>query len=383
MSTWQSLPLNPDPDAVTLQVLADLAAALGPAWVEHESALEVALAETFGTQVAATNARTVFDADAAMAAIAETVDGLAPITGAPATLPMRLTVTGPGAVVPAGLSVVARTDDGIDVPFALPAATAATSTTVDVVVVATEVGSFANGVPPGPVELVTASSVVVDAEATAPSSGGVAPETLSDYLGRWKASRQLLRPGGVRAEDLALLARSTPGVHRALTLDLYDAQTGATDAEKTVSLFPVDADGASLTAAQKTALRAAVEAVREVNFIVRVADPTHTAVDVYVEVVADTGAAPAAVEAAVRASVAGYLSPATHGATAADPRAWVPRPVVRYLDVVRAVGNAPGVAALVDVTLDGDTVDVTLPGVAALPSPTTGTNPSVITVVVT
>ena len=389
MSPWQQLPLATDPTAVIADILARLVATLNPGrdpggWSPREGALEVAIAEEFAAAAARVNAAVVAAADSYTAGVGVSTFRLAPILGQAATLPATATTTGAGSVIPAGFTVVATTDDGDEVAYVLPAQETTAAAEHPVTLVARDVGAFANGVPPGPLQLVDASASVVAVTATAESSGGVDTETQERYLDRLVDYVQVLRPGAVRATDAAILARNTPGVQRALAVDLYDAQTNTANAERTVSVYPVDADGAPVPAATATALRTALEAVREVNFVFRVAAPTYTKVAVTFSAVADLGYDPEVVDANVVAAVTAYLSPARWGGgrnlpSGEVPTSWEAQGTVRVLDLVRVAANADGVAHVEDLLLNGVFGDVALAGRAALPAPVgTGPNNSTI-----
>ncbi len=381
MTSWQPLPLDTDPQSVTARILDALAAAL-PGWVPREGAVEVALAEEIGAETAATNARAVDAAEVAAVGIGISVHGLPAITAVPARLPVQLTVRAAGDVIPAGFTVVGTTVDGVEVAFALPAAVTAQGTAVPVVLRALLEGTVGNGVPAGPLQVITATATVLGAASTGPSVDGVDAESRADYLGRLIDYLAILRPGGVRAADLVVLARSVPGVARAMAVDLYDADTGQTGAERTVSVYPVDAGGQPVSAGTAAALRAALEDVREVNFRIRVGQPTYTPVHVTVTAVAEDGADPAAVGEAVRAAVLAHLSPARWGARPSDPDGWTATSLVRYLPLIRAAGSVDGLLYLDEVTVNGGTADVVLPGVAALPA-AAGAGGSSVTVSVT
>jgi hypothetical protein len=377
--SWAGLPLETDPDAVTKRLLTALFQRLNPesdaaGWVPREGAPEVAIVEEIGRELAATNVRTREAADVAAAGFGVSVYGFAPITSAPATLPTRLALTVPGGTVPGGLTVVGRTQDGIDVAFRLreTVTAEAAASTLDVLLVATSAGAVGNGVPAGPVAIITTTAAVDTATATGPSTDGVDAETRDAYLGRLVDFIAVLRPGGVRASDLTVLARSVPGVARALAIDLYDADTGQANVERTVSVYPVDEDGQPVGPATAAALRDRLEEVREVNFRLRLGTPTYTAVHVTVTAVAEEGASPAAVAAAVKAAVLAFLDPASWGASSTDPGAWTATSLVRYLPLTRAAGSVPGLFYLTAVTINGGTVDVPLPGVAALPATPAG-----------
>lgn len=375
---WEPLPVETDEDAVTDRILDALASRL-PGWEPVEGAPEVALAEEIGRETAATNARAATAVELAFSGIGETVFGLPTILGSQATMLVDLTVTGVGAVVPAGFTVVGVNPDGVDVAFEVPEQVTSAGAVVQVLMRARDVGALSNGVPAGPLTVVTSTSTVSAAAAVAPSEGGVDAESLTAYLGRLVDYIATLRPGGVRARDLAVLARNVTGVHRALGVDLYDPTIPSTTAERTATVFPIGADGLPVTAGVAAAVDQELQDVREVNFVIHVDEPTYTAVHVNFEAIAETGADPATVQANIHAALAAHLSPASWGSTPGDPTTWTETTTVRYLDLARIAGSAEGVAYLTTLTLNGGTADVVLPGPAALPAPLTGTTPSTIT----
>lgn len=383
---WQSLPLDTDPQVVMGRILDDLQQVFGPDWEAHPSAPEVALAEELGTEAATLAAARVRDADLHAAWLGAYMLNLPIITGAPATIPATVTTTATGVLVRAGLTVLGVNDDGIDVAFLVAADVLVASTTTAIVLVARDAGIDGNGVPAGPLRILNTTAGVLDITATAASSGGIDPETLVGYLSRFRDYAADLSPGGVRGPDLARLARSTPGVQRALAIDLLDATDPASDpvtkpSERTVTIYPLDATGAYPGAATQADLAARIAAVREVNFIVRVAAPTYTAVTIAFDGVAEDPDAAAAVRLEVIAALRTYLDPARWGGTArADaslPTDWTARRVVRYLDVVRVAGSVDGLAILNSITVNSGTADVTLPGRAPLPSTSSTINGTV------
>ena len=367
-----------DPDDVTVRVLDALAENL-EGWEPVEGAPEVALAEEIGRETAATNARAATAILTAVAGIGETVFGLTVAPETPAMIPVEITVTAIGDVIPADLLLIGTTGTGVEVAFTLPEAITAESTTVASVATAADAGAQGH-VPAGPLVVATGTVTVVSATATGPSTGGTDAETVAEYVARFADYASILRPGGVRGRDLAALARSVPGVHRALGLDLYDADTGATDAERTATIVAIDVDGLPVAGDVAAAVAAQLVDVREVNFVIRTTDPTYTTLDVAYTAVAETGYAPATVAANVDAAIGGWLSPGRwgNGDGASSPdvtidadQVWTETLTVRYLDLARVAGTAEGVAYLTSITMNGASADVTLGGPAALPAPFT------------
>lgn len=359
--------IETDVDAVTDRIIDGMMDAMD-GWEPVEGAPEVALAEEVGREVADLRQDTIDALEYAAAGVGETVFRFASFPGAPATIAAAVTVTGPGAIIPAGFTVVGLNGNGDEVEFTLGVDVGVPSGTVaTVVLTATEPGEAGNRVPTGPLTIVTVTTAVVEVVATDVSTGGADAEPIDVYLERLSDYLGTLRPGGVRADDLAALARTVPGVYRALGIDLYDPTIPSTTAERTASVACVDITGHPVSTQTATQVRAVLEDAREVNFQAFVIGPTYAPVAIEYTAVAETGADPAVVEVEVNAALAGWLT--RWGAAPADPQAWVNTPTVRYLDVAKVAGSAPGVAFLQTLTVNGATVDVTLPGPAPMPAP--------------
>lgn len=363
---WERPDIPEDPDEVIQRVLDGLAERL-PGWEPVPGAVEVALAQEVGHEVAALGQLTRIGLEVAVAGFGETAFGFPAYLGAAAEIDVDFTVTGVGSVVPAGLTVVGINDDGLEVAFAVTDDIVATGPVVSTTLTAVDEGLAGNGVPAGPLTLITATTDVIDAAATAVSANGADPEELTDYLTRLVDYLGTLRPGGVTAADMAALARSVPGVHRALAADLYDPADPGTPAERTVTVFPIGEDNAPVPPLVAAQVLATLEAAREVNFVVHVAEPTYTPVDIAYTAVAETGVDPALVEAAVNGAISDWL--AAFGSTDDDPQAWEPTTTVRLLELARVAGSATGVAYLSALTIDGAAADLELAGVAPLPAP--------------
>lgn len=374
--------IDTDQDAVTNRILTGMMDRL-PGWAPVEGAPEVALAEEIGRETAATNTRVVDVIGLAVAGMGETAFGVAGRLGTPATMTVTLSVTGAGAVVGEGFTVVGLTAAGAEVAFQLLEPVTSAGDTVNVTMTALDDGTVGNGVPPGSLTIVSATAVVLAATTSAGSSGGVDAETFDQYLGRFSDYISILRPGGVRGADLAQLARTVAGVNRALGIDLYDPAAPLVDTERTATVFVMDTTGAPVPAAVAANVQSALEAVREINFVVHVEDPTYTPVAIVYTATAEAGADAGVVKTNIDAALAAYLDPATWGDSELDDQAWTETTIVRYLDVVRVAGGVAGIATLDTLTVNGGTIDVTLAGPAAVPKPLTGVTPSTITGTVT
>lgn len=363
---WEQPEIPEDPDEI-IQSMLDGIAARQDGWEPVPGSLDVALAEEIAYEAALLNQRTRISQELAIAGLGETAFGFPAYLGATADVEVALTVTEAGVTVPAGLTVVGINDNGDEVAFELPDDVVADDVVVTAAFTAVDEGVAGNGVPAGPLTVVTATTMVVDAAALVASANGADPEELLDYLARLTDYLGTLRPGGVNAADMSALARSVPGVHRALAVDLYDPANPDTPAERTVTVFPIGEDNAPVPGPVADQVQATLEAAREANFVVHVAEPTYTPVHVSYTAVAETGADPEIVAASVKGAVADWL--AAFGATTDDPQAWAPTTAVRLLELARVAGSADGVAYLSELTINGAAADLQLAGVAALPAP--------------
>lgn len=363
-------PYSDTPDAVTARVLDGMRAAL-PGWVPTEGAPEVALAEEIGREVADVRELATNVSEAVVRNLGSTLYGVAPLPGVAATQTVTLTLTRPGVTVPAGLTFVGRTSDGLEVALATtadltaPAAVSALQTTLS----ATTVGTYANGVPTGALVPATSSDTVVSAVATTISSGGVDPESDASYLDRLVQTLSTLTRTPVLPADFATRARDVTGVTRALALDLYDPATGTTNNARTITLVPLDAAGLPVPAVTAAAVRDLLDGLREVNFQVFTTTPTYTPVQITFSAVAKAGSDPDTVRAAIIANALALLSPATWGGGDASPPVWTSTNTVRRNLLLGQLAATEGCAYLSDLTINGASTDLVLAGVAPLPAP--------------
>lgn len=359
--------IETDEDAVTDRLLAGMAERM-EGWEAIEAAPEVALAEELGREIAVLNQTTIEVLNLAIAGIGETAFGFPAFDGVAAQIEVDITLNQAGTIVPSGFTVVGVNDNGDEVAFELAADMGAAETTVHATLTAIESGNIGNGVPAGPLTVLTATSNVVDVTATAASTNGADPESIDVYLDRLVDYLNTLRPGGVRAEDLAALARSVPGVYRAIGADLFDPANPGVPAERTATVFVVDDTGHPVTEAASAQLQQVLEDAREVNFVIHVEPPDYTPVHIVFTAIAEAGYDPAQVEVEVRAALVDWLT--QWGITAADEQAWVSKPAVRLLEASQVAGSVEGLAYLTELTINGAAADYALPGgIAAYPTP--------------
>lgn len=367
------LPIKTDSKRLSADILDRLMTNI-PGWIPREGNIEVwvveaiafAMAEVLG--VASRIDRSIFRY------FGQSLIGLAPIDGAPATMPTTWTMTDAlGHTIPAGTTAALRTTAGVLVPFVtlvdviVPAGQVATPAG-SVTMYSTDVGADKNGYPASALELVDALAFVDTVVSTAATAGGTDAETDDDYLNRLVAELQLLTPRPILAADFAVYARKVTGVARAAALDNYNPADDTFGNEKMVTVSMVDTAGADVSAAVKADAAAQFAAVREINFVVNIIDPTRTVINVNYAAVALPGYSIEDLRTAINTAVTAYVDPAKWGSTPSDPAAWTQHGTVRYLSIAGIIEAVPGVDYLTALTVNGGGVDIALGGRISLPT---------------
>ena len=179
-------------------------------------------------------------------------------------------------------------------------------------------------------------------------------------------------------------------LRRGSTTDWVPGGTPETGNPRMITVAVVDANGNPVSSAVKNAVQADLQARRETTFIVNVMDPTSVIIDVTYQVKALTGYDQTALLASINAAIAAYINPATWGVPSDDPVGWNDNTVLRYLEVAQIINNVQGVDYItstggnldLQIGLHSGTlgrVDVTLPGVAPLPTTVGGTISGTVT----
>lgn len=158
--------------------------------------------------------------------------------------------------------------------------------------------------------------------------------------------------------------------------DLYadDAsldQVGAYGVERAITVFVTDEAGANCSSGVKAQADALLQARREANFLVTVADPGRRTVDVAFTAKALAGYDHATVQAAAESAVAEYLSPAGWGSQVVQGQPpWAEMTHVRWLEIASVINAVEGINYVVTSSLlvNGGTADIALPAPAGLPA---------------
>jgi hypothetical protein len=380
--SYHQLPADDEsPVALLEDAIAQFAAAVA-GWVRSDAAPEVALLAALADEGSTLYALLREDADDRFRDFGASILGVPAGDPLPAATTTTWTARNPAPV--GGERIEAGTQLVVDAPAGRvafevveDAVLPATETVLaGVTVQALDPGAFANGVT-GPVlfdePLAWVQTVVVDA----PAGGGSDGDSPEAHQERVRRAARILSRVPILPRDFEIVAQEIPEVARALVLDNYDADTGLSDQERTVSIFPIQASGADVSAPGMTAVEALVAARREVNWVTRVAAPTRTTIDANITVMARAGADLAIVEALVTAAILDeVLNPARHGQPLTGERlTWQQQDTIRVYEVA-AVARVDGVDYVDEVLLSKTgsapaAANVTLDGPAPLPEPGT------------
>lgn len=350
---WEAAPGNLE--SIIVEELADIGADLGDVTVD----VSTQIFQGFGTKIA----------------------GVAAQLAASATVESTWTmVDDAGYTIPAGTPVALKVTGSESVGFftlqeVIVPAGDTTTATGEVVLSAAVAGSAPNGLEDLEVEVLDNLAFVSSVEMEGVVSGGADEEDPDSYNDRLADEFRLLSPRPILPEDFAILARRVEGVWRSTAIDGYNPGDDTTGNERMVAVAAIDENGVGVGSTVRSAMDALLEAEREVNFVVNVIEPTVTQIKVSTTLVCHPGFDPDEVEVTVASAITNYLSASNWGLdpSGADQRAWRNVTTVRRFELLALVDRVPGVDYVTALTLAKQadslgTSDITLSGVAALPS---------------
>lgn len=364
-----------DAEDLAARIYAYIEAAV-PGWTPAPGNLETILAEAFSSVAADTRDMAVQVPPAIFRTFGAELVGIAPEDAAAATATSTWTmIDTSGYTIPAGTQVEIAGPAGgvafVTVDDVVVPPGSATTSAGEVVLEAVEEGADANGLSSTP-SLIDTLAYVDSIALVGSTSGGVTAETTDDYLDRLSRELRLMTPRPILPADFAVLARRVDGVERAVAIDGLDPTGPTEDNERTVAVAVIDENGNTVSAGVKDDVEELLEAMREVNFVVHVMDPTYTTVDVETTVVALDGYDLGDLQTAIEAAIVEYLDPGNWGRPNyreqdSDPE-WTNATVVRLFEVAEVINRVDGVDYVDDLTLNGTSADVTLSGYVALPT---------------
>lgn len=393
------LPVETDPAALK-QSAEDVLTGYMPDWQPDRAGLTSHVLEG-DAQVAAQISTTAQDvATDIYIDSGQRLDGIMPFVAIAATITATWTAQDTnGYLLPAGSVAGIDVGGGQLVRFQTVAdylLVAGSASLAGVSMTAAEAGTGANSL--------TGAGVIVDAPSewtavafTDTSGGGQDAEDADTYVARLSVARRLRAPRPITADDYPdFLRESVEGVARAAVLNGYNPTTNnytsgyvatnsATWQKLKVTLSAVDANGAAITGSVKTMADAVfngnpslgVKGVREVNWVVAIADPHFTDVGVHTTVAKWEGFAATDVQAAVVDALQTFLSPTVFGSLSGNTQSaqiWNPLLAVTLDDLrvaIRSVESVKGISALTVGASGGSlaAADYTLPTTNAEPIP--------------
>lgn len=379
--TFVELPIEVNAEAMIEEAFEEMRTQF-PDWEPNEGNPEVFLIRAIAVRMIQPLAELAADAGGEIfARYGELIANVTPHSAVAATIASTWKmVDSAGYTIPAGTQVdVATAGDeaiGFRVVSDVVVAPASSETAAgEVLLEAIEPGAEANGLSAG-ATLVDALSYVKTITLVGESSGGTDAEDPDAYLSRLAEMMQTQAPRPIIARDVAILLRSIAGIQRVGVKDLYNDTTKkeGTEAEKTLSAYPLDAEGQPVSAAIAEEADELLEEKREVNFVFIIGTPTFNKIDVTAEVHPREGYEGTAAEEAKRA-LEEMLDSAKWGQLPlGDDTTWdiAGSTKLRYQDVVTVLNNVQGVAyySKLEIGFNGKakgTADLTLEGAAPLP----------------
>lgn len=378
MTSYIDVPTVTDPDELAAAAFVYLQAQY-PGWAPNNGNLETILIEALARMVAETRDVASSVPTSIFRYYGASILGLLPLEDAPASGATTWTAKDTaGYTVESGFLIGIRAAGDQLIPFeavntvVIPPGSVSTAIG-EVVIRALSSGSDSNALS-GNAELIDSLDWVSTIVVAGATSGGVSAEEDSVYLSRLVTEIQLFSPRPILPADFAVLARTIPGVYRALAIDGYNPAGPSFNVERMVSVALADELGDPVSALVKGQVDALLQAEREVTFVVNIIDPTYSYVDVSVQFVSLAGYSPADVGAEIVSSLGGYLSPDKWGSSSGDNKNWVSQPTVRYLEIATVINSVPGVDYIQSLTMGVNpsilvSSDIVLSGVAALTRP--------------
>lgn len=363
--------IESDPTEIEAEMYAYIQSVY-PDWVPKEAALATLVSEAISQQVdellalAASVPTTIFRYFGPLV-------GVNPNDASTATGSTTWTVQDTaGYTIPAGTSIrilLGSTDFAlfatIDETIIAPGMTQAV-----IAIAAVDEGVASTGLT-GTVELLDILDFVTSVTLIGSTSGGFDAESDDEFLDRLTTRLQLLADRPILAVDFAIYAISVEGVARAVALDNYNPANDTFNNEKMVTIFVTNELGQPLSLQAKTDLSNALEAQRELNFVVNVADPAYTTINVVTTVRAYPNYDIADLDTRVTSAILEYLSPANWGTTqfaGSQDTDWVNETNVRILELATVINLVDGVNYVETLTVNGGTADVVMAGRVSLPA---------------
>lgn len=372
-----------DQDTIAQEVFDNLALR-APGWQANDGNLEVWLTEAWSESAAEIRALARDVPASIFSTYGETVLGIVPGLALGSTGAATFTaIDALGYTLEVGTQfALARSGDDLVAFATLEESTipVGDTTVTDVPFAAVLTGADSNGLS-GVGQMLDPVTWVQSVTVTEPTAEGADAELPQDYLDRLSILMRMVALRPVLPQDFAILALQVPEVERAIGMNLYDPATDTWDNERTVTVIVADIDGQPLPPVVKQQVIDMLEALREVNWIVNVIDPTYTPIDVTYEVVSYAGQNEPTVHDACDAALVDYLSPMNYRLNEASPAiaggeviyppsgATTRQQHIYVNELIALLDRCLGVDRVVSVSINGAAADFLMADPYSFPTP--------------
>jgi Baseplate J-like protein len=398
---YVQLALIGDYDTLTEKGMDYMRQSLAPNWVDRPGNPETIMIESSGQIAAEVIDQASLVPPEALSAIGTSIYGIPMGGGTKATANAMITFdpSAPPVMVPMDAEVSVPHPSGSELVFLTDrdAFGPPGGGDIPVQLIALEASADYNGCF-GTAELIEVTEGVHTVTLTSVTAGGTNPETAEEYLDRLTDYLTLPRRP-VLPEDHAALALQNPAVGRATAYNLYYPGTTVRDAGRAVGDYDLWTPQPPPAAAQTPVARCTTVAImgldgtmpslylmeevwhtlsdnREINFLNFVVSPTMTEVDVKCNVKPYNDTIDEDVIQSVKDTVSSWLNPEEFSQSPGVGGTWEAESKVRLYEAVDYINRAAGVwyCENVQLKLHSDstwqTADITLPGLAPVPTST-------------
>lgn len=369
------LPLEQDPTAIEQEIYSYIQS-FYPEWDPKEPHVLVMLSEAIAAEVADLR-RLATDVGPEILIYWGNLLGVTAIEAQPAVGAVNIEmVDNAGYTIPLGteMRILIQGDEYMGFETTEEFTVAPGQTVASAVpIVATSNGTAGNGLTSAP-ELLDILDYIDSVALVGSTTDGIDAELIDDYLARLRTRLQLLADRPIVPRDFEIYAETVvPGIYRSLCVDGYNPVDSTYNNERMVAMAAIDENGNGVSDITQQTMKDALEAVRELTFVVNTIDPTYTAVTVNATLVAMPGWDKDALQATATEEVRSFLDPANFGKPTigtGETRRWIRSDKVRYGELMWVLRRTEGTAYIEGaIIINGvANTDLTLAGAAPLPA---------------
>jgi hypothetical protein len=367
MPDFINIPIETEPDAVA-QIAFDYMEENVPGWSPADGNLDVWILSA-GARQAAEGRDIASDVPVSILRyIGFYIFNLAPVEATAATALTNWTMSdNAGYTILDGTNVGIRDANGDLIPFVTVgdfSVAVGSTTAVNIPIAALEPGANGSnlGAVGGNVELVDAIAGPSLITLVAKTAGGSDDEDDQVYISRLINYIRLMSPRPVKAQDFADLAQNISGIWRAAAIEGLNATFNFTGQPQTVTVFPVDENGAYVGDTIADQYVAYVQPMMSPNFTVFRKAVTPRTVNITANVSIFPGWDSSSVIASCVSAITAFLDSGQWGSPPfGDGRDFIVTNTLKLNDIVGALYRVDGVRYVNSVTINGSATDLTWP----------------------